>query len=197
MISIHKIPIRGCLSYGDLKVEGEDKTKIGTIVYGGALVDAYKNEQKQNWLGIVISPRILQEESFYELLKESTLDKFARGNIPIPEVSVPPSIGTKDLHFYLLKYAVPIKNERSAQFSEGYNTLAAFAIIPNNVFEIADEGKKNIKTNLRNNLRALTHLHYLSDSESSQSKYRSTIEFIKSVVFLIFGNDFNEVVLRV
>lgn len=48
---LHKIPVRGAISYGDLYTQQEKN-----IFLGEALMDAYEYGEKQNWLNFVISP---------------------------------------------------------------------------------------------------------------------------------------------
>lgn len=48
---LHKIPVRGALSYGDLYTQQEKN-----IFLGEALMDAYEYGEKQNWLNFVVSP---------------------------------------------------------------------------------------------------------------------------------------------
>ncbi|MEX2497372.1 MAG: hypothetical protein WD397_00680 [Wenzhouxiangellaceae bacterium] len=48
---LHKIPVRGAISYGDLYTQQEKN-----IFLGEALMDAYEYGEEQNWLNFVISP---------------------------------------------------------------------------------------------------------------------------------------------
>ena len=52
----NNIPVKGGLTYG----EYENRIiKDSKIIFGKALIDAYTIEQKQNWVGILISPKVI------------------------------------------------------------------------------------------------------------------------------------------
>lgn len=73
---LHKIPVRGALSFGDLYTQQEKN-----IFLGEALMDAYEYGEKQNWLNLVVSPSAyreleklsfpMEERAHYRLVKES------------------------------------------------------------------------------------------------------------------------------
>lgn len=52
------LPLRGCLSYGKFHLQ---KTPNGVILAGKPFIDAYNYERKQNWIGIMISPKLIQK----------------------------------------------------------------------------------------------------------------------------------------
>lgn len=51
---LHKIPVRGSISFGNLYTQ-QDKN----IFLGEALMDAYEYGEKQNWLNFVINPSVV------------------------------------------------------------------------------------------------------------------------------------------
>jgi hypothetical protein len=62
------IPVRGCLSYGDILLY---KNERGTILAGNCIIDAYQFEEKLNWVGIVISPLLLKKyNDFLTIIKK-------------------------------------------------------------------------------------------------------------------------------
>jgi len=59
---VHKMPLRGGISYGDIYIDPHRN-----IVLGRALIDAYELEKKQNWIGIAIDKSV--EKAFPNLFK--------------------------------------------------------------------------------------------------------------------------------
>ena len=50
-----QIPARGSITFGEFEVR-EDSNKKHQIYYGKALIEAYKAEKKEQWIGITIQP---------------------------------------------------------------------------------------------------------------------------------------------
>jgi hypothetical protein len=51
------LPVRGCLSHGSFsRVE----TQFGAVLAGRPIIDAYRYEEQQNWVGIMISPATIE-----------------------------------------------------------------------------------------------------------------------------------------
>ncbi|ODN65785.1 hypothetical protein [Methylophaga muralis] len=73
---LHKIPVRGAISYGNLYSQQEKN-----IFLGEALMDAYEYGEKQNWLNFVITPSAamaleklefpMNERAHYRLITKS------------------------------------------------------------------------------------------------------------------------------
>lgn len=49
------IPARGAISFGEFEVR-DDSSKKHQLYFGKALIEAYKAEQRENWIGITILP---------------------------------------------------------------------------------------------------------------------------------------------
>ncbi|NTW72964.1 MAG: hypothetical protein HGA49_12080 [Eubacteriaceae bacterium] len=62
------LPIRGCISYGDMILKGD-------VVVGKPIIDAVKQEGMQEWLGIILSPNCLEYREFFDIIRQMEKDK--------------------------------------------------------------------------------------------------------------------------
>jgi hypothetical protein len=69
----NEIPCRGAISYGSFIVE-RDKIDKYDIFFGKALIEAYKAEAKENWLGVTVCP------SAANYVESSIIDKYSGGH---------------------------------------------------------------------------------------------------------------------
>jgi len=53
-----EFPFRGCVSYGEFS---RFATPRGVLIAGPPIIDAYRYEQRQDWIGIMLSPSVLQQ----------------------------------------------------------------------------------------------------------------------------------------
>ena len=67
------IPARGAISFGEFEVN-IDSTRRHQVYYGKALVEAYKAEQQEKWVGITILPSAWEP---YEAENPGIVDAFA------------------------------------------------------------------------------------------------------------------------
>src|SRR5271166_4604568 len=51
------IPARGSITFGEFEVQA-DSTARHQIYFGRALIEAYKSEQRENWIGITIQTEL-------------------------------------------------------------------------------------------------------------------------------------------
>lgn len=57
-----EFPIKGCISYGDYIIYNEsfeDKI-VPPSIYGKPIIDAHRYEENLNWIGIMISPKVIE-----------------------------------------------------------------------------------------------------------------------------------------
>jgi hypothetical protein len=64
----HLIPIRGCLTYGPLYTGPDD------VLFGPALVTAYKEAEAQDWLGFILTPEAEERMKKYEVNGKNVYD---------------------------------------------------------------------------------------------------------------------------
>lgn len=55
-----QIPVRGIIVYNDLHVKLDREYKKHPIFFGNGLIEAYKSEKKENWMGISVNPSALE-----------------------------------------------------------------------------------------------------------------------------------------
>lgn len=67
------IPARGAITFGEFEVRIDSRNKH-QVYFGKALVEAYKAERKENWIGITIQPSAWMP---YEFMNEGSIDLFS------------------------------------------------------------------------------------------------------------------------
>lgn len=71
------IPARGAISFGEFEVD-LDSTGRHQVYFGKALIEAYKAEQREKWIGITIMPSAWRP---YEAENPGIIDAFAREKV--------------------------------------------------------------------------------------------------------------------
>ncbi|WP_211090048.1 hypothetical protein [Aeromonas hydrophila] len=71
------IPARGAISFGEFEVNFDSK-KRHQVYFGKALIEAYKAEQREKWIGISILPSAWKP---YEAKNPDTIEAFAREKV--------------------------------------------------------------------------------------------------------------------
>lgn len=69
------IPARGAISFGEFEVE---ESRRHQVYFGKALIEAYKAEQREQWVGITILPAAWEP---YEAQDPGIIDAFAREKV--------------------------------------------------------------------------------------------------------------------
>lgn len=67
------IPARGAISFGEFEVQ-LDSTGRHSVYFGKALIEAYKAEQREKWIGITVLPSAWE---LYEAEQPGVVDSFA------------------------------------------------------------------------------------------------------------------------
>ncbi|MNP72674.1 hypothetical protein D3C76_1692760 [compost metagenome] len=71
------VPARGAISFGEFEVDF-DSTGRHHVYFGKALIEAYKAEQREKWIGITIMPSAWKP---FEAEKPGIIDAFAREKV--------------------------------------------------------------------------------------------------------------------
>jgi len=71
------IPARGAISFGEFEVQ-LDSTGRHSVYFGKALIEAYKAEQREKWIGITILPSAWEP---YEVEQPGVVNSFAMENV--------------------------------------------------------------------------------------------------------------------
>ncbi|WP_135079227.1 hypothetical protein [Terasakiella sp. SH-1] len=159
------LPIKGSITSGNITYKKQD----GDVVIAGTpIVEAYKLEQSQNWVGAMISPNTIREyEHFFDL-------------VDYPNLQVPIQLERlkKNMAWAITVQKtglIPYKNKSDDDFFEGY------AIVPRRLSSV-DAG--HLKEDMNEYLDALTKEKFFSASPDVQRKYRNTEQFVQQVISL-------------
>ena len=159
------IPIRGCISYGDLRKSDVENKQ--TIVYGRAIMDAYYYEEKQDWVGIMLSPRVVEKffkiENLQSMRRSDSMEgmKLFKDKLPWP--------------FILEKCnQIPFKKERR----DDPPYYGAYVVLPST--EKVNDPSKFSET-LKSFMEYLSKLEIFAPDPKAQQKYKNTITWISSV----------------
>lgn len=144
-LSCAHVPCRGAVSYGSFFVE---QTTAGTIIAGTPILEAYSYEQRQNRVGIMLTPSIMARNPHI-----STTQKLRQ------DVSSD-TTGTR---------LISLSN---IPFHNAERTYEGFSIIPT-----ADQGAELIDyvQGLERVRAALNYMHALAPDPQSQQKYVDAI----------------------
>jgi hypothetical protein len=156
----HRIPIRGAIAHGSYQ---RKKLKHGTFVAGKAVIEAYKLEQEQDWIGVALAPSALNKVQNIGALTTITnsnykpvIDEFMRNFNWATAIQYSNGI---PFHW---------NSELEIKQIDGYAiTPTSTAQSPNEVVEIYDA--------------ILAHIHWmklLSPNPDAQKKYTNTTGFI-------------------
>ena len=154
------IPARGAISFGQFEVRLDDAAKH-QMYFGAALVEAYRAEQRENWIGITIL------ESAWSLFDEST-----RGMIQV-FANEGAWIKRKD-NVLLLNPFISLWDAHTMFHSGEFNR----------------DSYKEYSSQLANDIRALKYLVRTAKDFENQgdfsgkvaTKYHSTIAFLRTVL---------------
>lgn len=150
------IPARGTISCGQFVRSAQGRS--GVIVAGNPILDAYRYEQLQDWVGIMLSPTLLREQS--GLLGKQSL------TAGLPQLS--------PLHtsWCLLFWRCDIS-------FHGFNgKYSGYGVVPLSASTSSPQGAIE---NLVEVERCLRRLSETAPNPGAQKKYRRTIKWIREV----------------
>ena len=159
------IPIRGCISCGKVVIRGMEND---ILITGKPIIDAVTNEKIQNWVGIIISPKVIQGANWkYSVIsneclndtKFSLLEKFIH------------KIKNENPNFFnLIEYKIPTNDKR---------TFDGIAVIPDTFHTpISNITLSNFKLDLESYADNIKYLLLNTSDPEIQLKYHNTLEFI-------------------
>ena len=160
------IAIRGAVSYGDYS---RATTGGGIFVAGRAIIEAYRFEQTQDWVGIMLTPSILRQIP----------DKFTQFVITADDrVDTLEGLDAIRLRarwsgFVQEIYNIPFHNDNP--FNESF--FHGFAIVPTD--GVANE--QSIMTSLGNSLKSLKNLKMYSPNPATQRKYSHAESWLSTI----------------
>jgi len=166
------IPIRGCVSYGEYYFT--PKKEHGAIIAGRPIIDAFQYEKQQNWVGIIISPTVI--EKFPNLEIDIELKK------PHSVQQVEDILSRLPLPLILTKYAIPFNVEKLSREQLPYTYIedyrfSGIAIIPHpDTTQFQSTMIYHDRTQKR-----LEFLKSIAPSPTEQLKYTHSLTFMNLV----------------
>jgi len=122
-------PLRGCVTVGKLMSVLHTG---GTILAGSAIVEAYSYEKKQDWVGVIVSPRLASKEKYFD--KQLLVDKGFVDEYETIPFKMGEDAGTEDFKGYVV---IPRTKEdvdvlsidwfKTAKFPDALKRLRMFA----------------------------------------------------------------------
>jgi hypothetical protein len=163
-----ELPFRGCLTSGQFWRYENESTRpegLGVIIAGQPLVEAYRYEQMQDWIGIMLSPHLLQNWSRHVALARSYQTFFD----PRPRLRAQPPWN------FLCQYCdqIPLKNGSHVR------DYAGFAITPTGV---GDKAVPDVLETLEACIIKLNRLRLLAPDVEAQAKYQRTVKWLGRLV---------------
>jgi hypothetical protein len=162
----NEIPVRGAISHGSFT---RSDTGGGTFVAGAALIDAYQFEQKQDWVGIMVTPSVIT--------KVSKLQNYC-------EIG---HAGSDEAYQDILQRC------RWAAFVQRCDCIPFHPTIPNNITGpsnydgmavVPSDGNADpilLAQSLGRNLQKLNRLRAIAPDSSAQMKYARAIVWLQPV----------------
>lgn len=154
------IPARGAISFGEFEVI-LDRSENHQVYFGRALIEAYKAEQKENWIGITVLPSAWAP---YEAANPGVIDVFSSEGVWIRRedgvLFLNPLIKLRSWYLSSLVGEVE-KPYREWDAPEFPNDILAFRFLRNQAKAFSDKGDFTSKVAM---------------------KYHSTIEFLHKVL---------------
>jgi hypothetical protein len=162
-----KIAVRGAISCGEFVRENiGDK---GVFVAGRAILDAYSYEQKQDWVGVMLTPTLLDAlrtggndpDAMCKLVPLSDDDIFDPGNAKFDWIGC------------LQRADIPFK---------GGGTFSGFAVVPGSDRAYPDQAPAEPSERAQWLRDALSRLHTLRDAAPdprAQAKYDASRKFLE------------------
>lgn len=151
-LSIIEVPVRGAIASGSFR---ETRTPRGTIIAGPPILDAVEYEKRQDWVGIMLTPSLVQRHAYVS--KDGNLRPDVRD----------PSTGS-----HLIRQCnIPYKAEGGRRDYDG------FAVLPNP----APGSKLATATAISDTIAAMKAMYRFAPDPASQDKYANIIRFLENV----------------
>lgn len=153
------LALRGCISHGPVTYSNDDKD---VVVAGVPIVEAYRYEQLQNWIGVIISPKTIS--SFPALIQLSNI-----GNI-----NNPVDVNKIKLNF---SWMMCIQRWGKVPFKE-QGDFDGYALVPHDITSCDSD---HIEKDLTRYITKLDQLQSFAPSVDIQEKYKNSKQFLIDV----------------
>lgn len=163
------VPIRGCISCGDFyRFEGD---KGNVMIAGKPIIDAHRFEKKQDWIGVMLSPKVIEKNATLRDLcsmdKRDFIEK-KTSNQGCPQIDWLLLLG-----FYT---HIPFHQE-----TLDLNHYKGVVVIPQKGSDLSNNDEKvtYLLRCLKEYQKKLNEMLLYASEPKSQRKYDSTIIFIQ------------------
>ncbi len=167
------IALRGAIAYGPYECA---EMEVGTFFAGPAITDAYRFEAAQDWVGIMLSPSVVDRNHGLDELCDIGMQAYPgappfRAGDPEEQVKLRARI----------KWASILQRCNSIPFHSNnwfdVNTYDGFAVVPTN----GEVGSNALRQNLTKCLQVLERLKSVAPDPRAQKKYDHTVQWLRRV----------------
>jgi hypothetical protein len=152
------VPVRGAISYGEF-LRSEDE-RHGTVIAGRPIIDAYFYESRQQWIGIMLTPSLLERRQ--EITNEfCSLGASDGAAIALATLMIQPCS------------SIPLESVSGQQ-----TAFEGFAIVP---LAGNEQTLRAIRDTLDGTRKKLERLKQLAPDARSQAKYQRSLEWLGGV----------------
>jgi hypothetical protein len=159
------IPLRGAISYGSYI---RSPSKSGIFVAGRAIIDAYRFETAQNWVGIMLSPSIIRQIP--------DLESLCRINVPRTLEELSTFTESAPWHVFVQRCG-SIPFHANGPFEN--DSFEGYAIVPS----AGAADCTVIYESLKVSFAKVNWLKSIAPDPNSQAKYRKTSEWIQYITY--------------
>jgi len=153
------ISLRGAIARGQFTRE---KTDTGVFLAGRPVVDAYRFEKQQDWVGVMLTPSVL--ETTPELRSRCHISRRRNSTHGDWMRCVQPCA------------SIPFRHDESLAGTEAYE---GFAIVPTDS-DACD--KEETLTEIQRMLASLARLKSLAPNPAAQAKYKKTSDWLQALI---------------
>jgi hypothetical protein len=158
------MPVRGAVAFGHYRREA----KSGSVFLAGRpIVEAYRRERAQKWIGTLLCPSVLHKQSQLLTVADVLTDsRFGVSNAGEYDSSV------LDVPLRLAHATVPFEHSPG-----GLGELSGYAIVPLG----AEDNARTASRSIGRTLSSLDDLRLKASEPHSQAKYGASIKWLKDV----------------
>jgi hypothetical protein len=157
------IPLRGAIAHGPFCRES---VPGGVFVAGKSIIEAYRFEKEQDWVGIMLAPSIVRQ--FPNLAERCSIEAYNRAENRLREI------------VEHLAWSAFLQNARVPFHSKHHSddpSFDGFAIVP----IAGDADPRGIWESVDRSMTKLERLKSFAPDPPAQAKYKRTIDFLRPV----------------
>ena len=158
------IPVRGAIAYGSYSRRAVSSS---VFVAGKAIIDAYRFEMAQDWVGIMLAPSAVE--------RVPRLAELCSIGVGFPSVEELVALGGRVQWAAFVQpcHRIPFHSIRPAEEYE----FDGYAIVPSN----GDTAARALRDSLTQSLKSLNWLKSLAPDPSAQAKYNSSHNWLYTI----------------